>query len=172
MPLELIRRDISLGKKLCIGILLISAMLLSVSIVLYMLSKCNRDEKPWDTERTALGDVIPNEDIAKTVADAIVEHYFEIYEEKFPRRWGGVLFNDFVSMTIFDEQLNEWTVHYWYVNPEPALDGRSMAISLRRDNGRVTHFGFGGEASTLHWTEEFFEEMGEITDRVRRERFQ
>ena len=170
-------------KNLRIKILIASVMLLSALVVFYTFSEFNRSYvygKPTRAGSRSIGDAVPNEYVAKKIADAIVEHYFEIFEKEKRERGecnsseGSLDFSDFTHLVVFDKRLNEWIVYYWYVTPEPALGGRNMAISIRRNNGLVTRFDFGigvGDFPGIH-TEEFVEKWEEITDRVRRERFQ
>lgn len=118
----------------CIGVLTISTILLAVYIVnsnffiKNICIVCNRSLSSDSMQLWGTTDAIPDEEIARKVADVIIERV--VLEE------GNTWYKDNVEIT-FDEKKNEWKLYYW--NQEYTADG-SIEICLRRDNGTVTYF--------------------------------
>ena len=115
---------------ICLNALIIAV----ISLILHI--SANRNMPLWGKH-----DAIPNEDVAKKVADIIIEAQMDRMEISNDQR----LIYDFENVEItYNNKQNEWKVYYL---PKPLdgvyPEGGDITIYLRRDSGMVTSLGFG-----------------------------
>lgn len=151
----------------CIGTFLIIVILLSI-----VFFKCTPKEFSGahvDNVYPLRFDAIPDERVARKVADAIMQPFFEIIGQE-SRDSGNsfhIEFSDFAAIVLLNEQRNEWVVYYWPLFKDVAFGGREMLIRIRRDNGMISSLDYDVvvDAFPEYFTEEAFAKMDEEINR-------
>ena len=115
--------------------LLIIVMALSISMLVPKPEPyCDRLHCDGKLQSWEVNGIVPDEETAIKIADAIIKTQSKVISEWFGDNQG---FNADVS---FNEQKNQWELVY-YQTPQKGMGG-DIIIHIMRDCGMVTEFGF------------------------------